>query len=124
MHEYHLHKSSHPNKRRPQILGLTASPVFNTRDAKKDVAALEASLDSVIVTVKESADDAASYFKKPIEKPLYYHRSNEALFETEFELLLEDLEIWEYVKEQSVRRRIENVKSVGVFAEIVILERS
>lgn len=114
MQAYHLHKEAHPHIRRPQILGLTASAVFNLHKAEEHFAALEASLDSVIVTVRQTADEAASYFKKPIEKPLFYAEGNEVLFPTEAELLLEELEIWEYVKEIKIRRRIDNVKSVSL----------
>jgi ERCC4-related helicase len=113
MEEYHLHKEAHPHLHRPQILGLTASPVFNLKDAQEKFAALEASLDSIIITARETATEAASYFKKPIERKVFYTKDYDAQFETEFELMLEDLEIWEYVNEDKVRNRIENVKSVS-----------
>lgn len=112
MQEYHLHKEASPHVQRPQILGLTASLVFNTKDAEASISALEASLDAIVITAKESATEAASYFKKPIERVVWYSRDDNVAFETDFEIMLEDLEIWEYVKEDAVRNRIENIKLV------------
>lgn len=114
MQEYHLHKEANPHLPRPQILGLTASLVFNPKKADESIAALEASLDSVILTAKETAAEAASYFMKPVERAVFYSLDHDMPFETDFEIMLEDLEIWEYVNEDAVRNRIANVKSASL----------
>lgn len=113
MQEYHLHKEARPHVHRPQILGLTASPVFNTKGAEAQFRALEASLDSIIVTARDSAAEAASYFTKPKERALFYTMADDYTPETDFELLLEDLEIWEHVNADKVLARIANVKKVS-----------
>lgn len=114
MQEYHLHKEANPHLQRPQILGLTASLVFNPKKADQTIAALEASLDSIVITARETAREAASYFMKPIEREVFYTLDHDMPFQTDFEVMLEGLEIWEHVNEDTIRNRIANVKSVGL----------
>jgi hypothetical protein len=114
MEEYHNLKIAKPHARLPQILGLTASPVFNPANAEENFQILEANMDATIITVKDAAPEADGYFMKPLERPLFYADTGHQMPETDFQVDLEDLEIWDHVKEDKVRRRIENIKSVSL----------
>ena len=71
MDEYHRCKRD-SNFALPQILGLTASPLFNPDNPEQAIKKLEEKLDSVIVSVRDSKIEAEGYTWKPVEKPLYY----------------------------------------------------
>lgn len=113
MDEFHLLKTNLPSTRLPQILGLTASPIHNPTNPEAQFRQLEANLHAILVTIRESTLEAAGYFTKPKERALFYADTTHAEFETDFESQLEELEIWDYVKEDKVRNRIENVKRVS-----------
>lgn len=110
---YHYYKDNlQPGQCLPQILGLTASPIFNPADPEKKFSELEANLDAILVNVRDEKIEKEGYVQKPIERPLYYSREWAGVAGSDFEAWLEDLEIWEHVKEDKIRDRIANVKKV------------
>lgn len=46
---------------------MTASPIWNLKDAVGSLATLEANLDSKVVGVRENVDELAEHSPKPIE---------------------------------------------------------
>lgn len=97
----------------PHILGLTASAIYNPDNPEKSFDELQTNLDSVIINVRDQKVEVEGYTQKPLERPLYY--SSEALLQppTDFEIMLDELEIWEYVNQEKIENRIDNVKSVS-----------
>jgi endoribonuclease Dicer len=56
-----------PPSRRPKVFGMTASPIWNLKDAIGSLAALEANMDAKVVGVRAHADELAEHSPKPIE---------------------------------------------------------
>jgi endoribonuclease Dicer len=56
-----------PAKRRPKIFGMTASPVWNPKDAVTSLATLEHSLDAKLIAVRLHDEELALHVPKPIE---------------------------------------------------------
>lgn len=52
---------------RPKIFGMTASPVWNTKDPVGSLLTLETNLDSVIISVREHVDELAVHTPRPSE---------------------------------------------------------
>jgi endoribonuclease Dicer len=52
---------------RPKIFGMTASPVWNTKDPAGSLLTLETNLDSVIIGVREHVDELAVHAPRPSE---------------------------------------------------------
>ena len=109
--EYHRYKDD-GHRPLPHILGLTASPVFNPKNPEEDFKKLEDKLDAILIGVRDEKVEADGYVWKPIEKPLYYYDTGHYLPETDFEFMLDELEIWDLVNEEKIRNRIDNVKRV------------
>ncbi|KAJ7043100.1 hypothetical protein C8F04DRAFT_1287110 [Mycena alexandri] len=57
---------------RPKIFGMTASPVYNIRDAMGALAALEANMDSKVVAVRNHVDELAAHVPKVSERIQQY----------------------------------------------------
>ena len=56
-----------PPNERPKIFGMTASPIWNPKNAADSLATLEKNLDGKIVAVKEHLDELADHSPKPEE---------------------------------------------------------
>ncbi|TFK34860.1 hypothetical protein BDQ12DRAFT_688964 [Crucibulum laeve] len=56
-----------PPSRRPKIFGMTASPIWNPKDALGSLATLEANMDSKVIGVREHVDELTKHSPKPIE---------------------------------------------------------
>ncbi|KAJ7491248.1 hypothetical protein FB451DRAFT_1222522 [Mycena latifolia] len=57
---------------RPKIFGMTASPVWDVKDATGSLAALEANLDSKVVAVRNHVDELAAHVHKASESIKQY----------------------------------------------------
>ena len=56
-----------PPSQRPKVFGMTASPIWNLKDAIGSLSALEANMDAKVVGVRTHADELAEHSPKPIE---------------------------------------------------------
>jgi endoribonuclease Dicer len=56
-----------PPSRRPKVFGMTASPIWNLKDAIGSLVTLEANMDAKVVGVRAHADELAEHSPKPIE---------------------------------------------------------
>lgn len=56
-----------PLEHRPKVFGMTASPIWNPRDAVESLATLERNLDAKVIAVKEHVDELADHSPKPQE---------------------------------------------------------
>jgi endoribonuclease Dicer len=56
---------------RPKVFGMTASPIWNVKDAAGSLAALEASMDATIMGVRAHVDELTEHSPKPIEVSSY-----------------------------------------------------
>ncbi|KAF9452311.1 type III restriction enzyme [Macrolepiota fuliginosa MF-IS2] len=54
-------------EQRPRIFGMTASPVWNTKDPVGSLLALEANMGSVIISVREHVEELAAHAPRPAE---------------------------------------------------------
>jgi endoribonuclease Dicer len=52
---------------RPKVFGMTASPIWNTKDAAGSLHMLEQNLDAKIIGVRQHAEELAGHVPKPIE---------------------------------------------------------
>jgi hypothetical protein len=52
---------------RPKVFGMTASPVWDPKDAKRSLDALEKNLDSKVIAVREHVDELIAHAPKPTE---------------------------------------------------------
>ncbi|CDO68911.1 hypothetical protein BN946_scf185000.g54 [Trametes cinnabarina] len=56
-----------PVETRPKIFGMTASPIWNPRNAAESLATLERNLDSKVIAVKDHVDELSGHSPKPQE---------------------------------------------------------
>ncbi|KAI0831673.1 hypothetical protein BC628DRAFT_1311344 [Trametes gibbosa] len=56
-----------PAGTRPKIFGMTASPIWNPKNAADSLATLERNLDAKVIAVKEHADELSGHSPKPTE---------------------------------------------------------
>ena len=56
-----------PLEKRPKIFGMTASPIWNPKDAAESLATLERNLDAKVIAVREHVDELADHSPKPQE---------------------------------------------------------
>lgn len=56
-----------PPSQRPKIFGMTASPIWNLKDAVGSLAMLEANMDAKVVGVRAQVDELAEHSPKPVE---------------------------------------------------------
>lgn len=54
-------------EKRPKVFGMTASPIWNPRDAVESLATLERNLDAKVIAVREHVDELADHSPKPRE---------------------------------------------------------
>jgi endoribonuclease Dicer len=63
-------------QRRPKIFGMTASPIWNPKDAAESLATLERNLDAKVIAVREHVAELADHSPKPQEVRLVTVPSN------------------------------------------------
>ncbi|KAI0648351.1 hypothetical protein C8Q79DRAFT_906449 [Trametes meyenii] len=56
---------------RPKVFGMTASPIWNPKNAVDSLATLERNLDAKVIAVKEHVDELSGHSPKPTEACLY-----------------------------------------------------
>lgn len=59
-----------PQDQRPKVFGMTASPIWNPRDAVESLATLERNLDAKVIAVREHVDELMDHSPKPVEVSL------------------------------------------------------
>jgi endoribonuclease Dicer len=52
---------------RPKVFGMTASPIWNTKDAVGSLNMLEQNLDAKIIGVRQHSEELADHIPKPTE---------------------------------------------------------
>lgn len=52
---------------RPRVFGMTASPIWNTKDPVGSLLALEANMDSTIISVRDNVEELAAHAPRPSE---------------------------------------------------------
>lgn len=60
-----------PAEHRPRVFGMTASPIWNPRDAVESLATLERNLDAKVIAVREHVDELMDHSPKPQEVPIF-----------------------------------------------------
>lgn len=56
-----------PPEKRPKVFGMTASPIWNPRDAAESLATLERNLDAKVIAVRDHVAELADHSPKPLE---------------------------------------------------------
>lgn len=56
-----------PPSRRPKVFGMTASPIWNPKDALGSLSTLEANMNAKVVGVREHVDELSTHSPKPVE---------------------------------------------------------
>ena len=56
---------------RPKVFGMTASPIWNPKNAAESLATLERNLDAKVIAVKEHVDELAGHSPRPEEVSVY-----------------------------------------------------
>ncbi|KZT11110.1 uncharacterized protein LAESUDRAFT_642494 [Laetiporus sulphureus 93-53] len=56
-----------PVEKRPKVFGMTASPIWNPRDAVESLATLERNLDAKVIAVRQHVDELMGHAPKPEE---------------------------------------------------------
>ncbi len=56
-----------PSNRRPKVFGMTASPIWNPKNAADSLTALERNLDAKVIAVKEHVDELVGHAPRPEE---------------------------------------------------------
>ncbi|KAH8100190.1 hypothetical protein BXZ70DRAFT_174315 [Cristinia sonorae] len=56
-----------PADERPKIFGMTASPIWNPKDAVESLLTLERNLDAKVIAVREHVDELDDHSPKPVE---------------------------------------------------------
>lgn len=54
-------------EQRPKIFGMTASPIWNPKDAVESLATLERNLDAKVIAVREHVEELADHSPRPNE---------------------------------------------------------
>lgn len=57
----------HPSSQRPKIFGMTASPIWNTKNPLGSLAELEANMDAKVIAIREHVNELAEHSPKPSE---------------------------------------------------------
>lgn len=60
-----------PSNQRPKIFGMTASPIWNPKNAAESLATLEKNLDGKVIAVREHVDELVDHSPKPEEVRTY-----------------------------------------------------
>ncbi|KAJ3907181.1 hypothetical protein F5879DRAFT_796189 [Lentinula edodes] len=68
MHEY----MQCPPEKRPKVFGMTASPVWNSKNPAASIRTLETTLDAKVIGVREHVDELAENLPKPTEMIKFY----------------------------------------------------
>jgi endoribonuclease Dicer len=56
-----------PVEKRPKIFGMTASPIWNAKDAVNSLAVLEKNLNASVVAVRDHVDELSKNSPRPKE---------------------------------------------------------
>ena len=56
-----------PANVRPKVFGMTASPIWNPKNAADSLATLERNLDAKVIAVREHVDELVGHAPKPEE---------------------------------------------------------
>ena len=56
-----------PSNARPKVFGMTASPIWNPKNAAESLATLERNLDAKVIAVKQHVDELLGHAPKPDE---------------------------------------------------------
>ena len=56
---------------RPKVFGMTASPIWNPKNAAESLSTLERNLDAKVIAVKEHVDELAGHSPRPEEVSIY-----------------------------------------------------
>lgn len=56
-----------PPSSRPRVFGMTASPIWNPKNAAESLATLERNLDAKVIAVKEHVDELSGHAPRPEE---------------------------------------------------------
>jgi endoribonuclease Dicer len=62
-----------PSFQRPKVFGMTASPIWNPRDAQGSLVTLEKNLDATVIAVREHVSELLQNSPRPLE--VLYPRS-------------------------------------------------
>jgi endoribonuclease Dicer len=52
---------------RPKIFGMTASPIWNPKDAVESLSTLERNMDAKVIAVREHAEELMNHLPRPTE---------------------------------------------------------
>jgi len=63
-----------PSFQRPKVFGMTASPIWNPKDAQGSLVTLERNLDATVIAVREHVSELLQNSPRPLEVP--YPRSS------------------------------------------------
>ena len=61
----------HPSSLRPKIFGMTASPIWNTKNPLGSLADLESNMDAKVIAIREHVNELAEYSPKPSEVDIH-----------------------------------------------------
>jgi endoribonuclease Dicer len=56
-----------PSGRRPKVFGMTASPIWNPKDAQGSILTLEQNLDANVIAVRVHTEELENHAPKPRE---------------------------------------------------------
>ncbi|KDQ59634.1 hypothetical protein JAAARDRAFT_77685 [Jaapia argillacea MUCL 33604] len=67
-----------PSSQRPKIFGMTASPIWNPKDAVESLATLERNMDAKVIAVREHLEELSDHSPRPTEIIIEYPPPPEA----------------------------------------------
>ncbi|KAI0324687.1 hypothetical protein GY45DRAFT_1364938 [Cubamyces sp. BRFM 1775] len=82
-----------PVESRPKVFGMTASPIWNPKNAVESLTTLERNLDSKVIAVKEHVDELVGHSPKPTEIIHVYPASPEKYPDYESKSLKQRLDL-------------------------------
>jgi endoribonuclease Dicer len=56
-----------PSFQRPKVFGMTASPIWNPKDAQGSLMTLEKNLDAIVIAVREHVSELLHNSPRPLE---------------------------------------------------------
>lgn len=62
----------HPAER-PKVFGMTASPIWNPKDAEGSLLTLEKNLDATVIAVREHVSELLESSPRPVEVCIFYY---------------------------------------------------
>ena len=61
----------YPLDQRPKVFGMTASPIWNAKDAVNSLAVLEKNLNATVVAVRDYVTELSDHSPRPKEVVIY-----------------------------------------------------